>query len=183
MLCCYRCVTHQHLTTCAVLLQMCVTHQHLTTCAVLLQMWALSPSIFDLLTKRLEPTNLWMTERHPCVQYAILHTLYGHCCRHGNFVSSSSLLSTDTVPMAAMSQETSEHLSRILRLLVEVLEEGRTSFDVRCLALKWVQDIVQGLQSSAHVFVVQPCLAVVRAVIAQGGCVLSSYLSSLAFFL
>ena len=30
-LCCYRCVTHQHLTTCAVLLQMCVTHQHLTT--------------------------------------------------------------------------------------------------------------------------------------------------------
>lgn len=134
------------------------------------QMWALSPSIFDLLSERLDPTDPWMAECHPCVQYAILHTLYGHCCRHGNFVSSSNLLATDTVSLATMSQATREYLTRILRLLVALLEGPRTSFDVRCLVLKWVQELVNGLQSTSHVFVMPPCLSVVRAVIAQGGC-------------
>ena len=133
-------------------------------------MWALSPSIFDPLSERLDPTDPWMAECHPCVQYAILHTLYGHCCRHGNFVSSSNLLATDTVSLATMSQATREYLTRILRLLVALLEGPRTSFDVRCLVLKWVQELVNGLQSTSHVFVMPPCLSVVRAVIAQGGC-------------
>ncbi|XP_076458807.1 serine/threonine-protein kinase SMG1-like [Babylonia areolata] len=135
----------------------------------LIGMWALSPSIFDLLCDHLEPTDHWLAERHPCVQYAILHTLYGHCCRHGNFVSSSSLLSSsDTVSMANLSQANSEHLTRILRLLLLLFEETRTSFDVRCLALKWVHDIVHGLLTTSHVFVMAPFLSVVRAVIAQG---------------
>lgn len=131
-------------------------------------MWALSPSIFDLLSDRLVPTDPWIAECHPCVQYAILHTLYGHCCRHGNFVSSSCLLATDTVSLATMSQATSEYLTRILRLLVALLEGPKTSFDVRCLAIKWVQEVVNGLTSTSHVFVMVPCLAVIRALITQG---------------
>lgn len=135
----------------------------------LIGMWALSPSIFDLLCDHLEPTDPWLTERHPCVQYAILHMLYGHCCRHGNFVSSSSLLSSsETASMANLSQANSEHLTRILRLLLALLEEARVSFDVRCLALKWVQDIVHGLVATSQVFITAPFLSVVHAVIAQG---------------
>ncbi|KAL8580399.1 hypothetical protein ACOMHN_020876 [Nucella lapillus] len=135
----------------------------------LIGMWALTPSIFDLLCDRLQPTDAWLAQRHPCMQYAILHTLYGHCCRHGNFVSSSSLLaSSDSASMVNLSQANSEHLTRVLRLLVALLEEARTSFDTRCLALKWVQDIVHGLTATSQVFVTPPFLSVVRAVAAQG---------------
>lgn len=108
---------------------------------------------------------------HPSVQYAVVHTLYGHCSRHGHFVSSSSLLTPanpDTASLATMSQATKGHLSRIMSLLVTLLEEPRTSFDVKSLAMKWVSEIVNGLLTSPHVFLLQPCLAMVKAVIAQG---------------
>lgn len=135
-------------------------------------MWALSPSIFDLLTEQLEPADSWLAECHPFVQYAIMHTLYGHCCRHGHFISSSNLLtsaSSETVSsLATMSHATSGHLLRVLKLLVLLLEEPKTSFDVQCLAIKWVAEIVNGLLSSPHVFLERPCLAMVKAIIAKG---------------
>ena len=136
------------------------------------QMLALSPSVFDLLSDRLVPTDRWTAERHPAVHYGILFSLYGHCSRHGHFMSSSSLLSSLTaVTVATINRTTSKNFSSILRVLASVVGHSKASFDVQCLCLKWVYEIVSGLRSSPHVLVIDCFLDIIRAVIGVGGSV------------
>ena len=45
-------------------------------------MWALSPSLFDLLSKHLIPTHMVMAEQFPAVHYTLLNTLFAHAQRY-----------------------------------------------------------------------------------------------------
>ncbi|KAJ8319497.1 hypothetical protein KUTeg_004588 [Tegillarca granosa] len=122
----------------------------------LIAMWALSPSLFDLLTIHFESQEKAIAERFPVVQYAILSALYSHCSRHGNFASSSKLLTQHSVQegsvLANVNPTTSGNFARILQLLSLLLSEHSTSYDSRCLCLKWVSDIIGSLQTSPHIF-------------------------------
>lgn len=46
-----------------------------------LQMWALSPTVFTLLSQNLLVVHSDLAVYHPAVQYAVLYTLYSHCTR------------------------------------------------------------------------------------------------------
>ncbi|MGH0124211.1 UNVERIFIED_CONTAM: hypothetical protein FKN15_024640 [Acipenser sinensis] len=47
----------------------------------LIGMWALSPTVFALLSQNLTIVNEELAVHHPAVQYAVLYTLYSHCTR------------------------------------------------------------------------------------------------------
>ena len=47
----------------------------------LICMYALSPTLFELLTGKLSPCNWNLAEYFPNIQYAILNRLYSHCSR------------------------------------------------------------------------------------------------------
>ncbi|XP_016124674.1 serine/threonine-protein kinase SMG1-like [Sinocyclocheilus grahami] len=55
----------------------------------LIGMWALSPTVFALLSQNLVVVHSDLAVHHPAVQYAVLYTLYSHCTRHDHFISSS----------------------------------------------------------------------------------------------
>jgi hypothetical protein len=65
-------------------------------------------------------------------------------------------------------QATSGYLTRVLNILARVLDEAQTSFDARCLALKWVQEVVAGLNSTPLVFTSTKFLGLIGSVISQG---------------
>ncbi|OWF37806.1 serine/threonine-protein kinase SMG1-like [Mizuhopecten yessoensis] len=138
----------------------------------LIAMWALSPSIFDLIGRHFDPLELSVAERYPAIQYAILNALFSHCTRHGNFISSSSLLTQNSYKegsvLANVSPTTSNNFSRILRLLTGLLASNSTSYDSRCLCLKWIGDIISGLNSSTHIFSMDNFVVLIRVVIHLG---------------
>ncbi|KAG2455286.1 SMG1 kinase, partial [Polypterus senegalus] len=47
----------------------------------LIGMWALSPTVFALLSQNLMIVHSELAVHHPAVQYAVLYTLYSHCTR------------------------------------------------------------------------------------------------------
>lgn len=46
-----------------------------------LKMWALSPTVFALLSHSLMLVHSELAVYYPAVQYAVLYTLYSHCTR------------------------------------------------------------------------------------------------------
>lgn len=46
------------------------------------QMWALSPTVFALLSKNLMIVHDDLAVHFPAIQYAVLYTLYSHCTRY-----------------------------------------------------------------------------------------------------
>lgn len=46
------------------------------------QMWALSPTVFALLSKNLMIVHGDLAVHFPAIQYAVLYTLYSHCTRY-----------------------------------------------------------------------------------------------------
>ena len=46
------------------------------------QMWALSPTVFALLSKNLMIVHSDLAVHFPAIQYAVLYTLYSHCTRY-----------------------------------------------------------------------------------------------------
>ncbi|XP_005098211.1 serine/threonine-protein kinase SMG1 [Aplysia californica] len=138
----------------------------------LIGMWALSPSIFNLLSRHLRVTDCWMNTHHSQVVYTTLHAFFSHCNRHGNFISSSVLLSppgpVDSTRLATMSQATSQNFSEILRILVTLLDSSCTAFDCRCLLMKWSSDIVAALAAIPHVYTLPALHDLINSVILQG---------------
>lgn len=51
-------------------------------CVLLLQMWALSPTVFALLSQNLVLVHNELAVHYPAVQYSVLYTLYSHCTRY-----------------------------------------------------------------------------------------------------
>ncbi|CAN8005347.1 unnamed protein product [Ixodes hexagonus] len=105
-------------------------------------MWALKPAFFDLVLEHLAPLDSWLGKHQPGVQYALLHLLHSHCERHGQFVSSSVLVTGGDV----LGVPSSGHLSRILSLLAHVLASDEIADDSRLLGLHWAQELMQALQ-------------------------------------
>lgn len=138
----------------------------------LIAMWALSPSIFDLISQHFDPLEVSIAERYPAIQYAILNALFSHCTRHGNFISSSSLLTQNSYKegsiLANVSPTTSNNFSRVLRLLTGLLGSSSTSYDSCCLCLKWIGDIISSLSSSTHIFSMEDFVILIRVVIHLG---------------
>lgn len=44
-------------------------------------MWALSPTVFTLLSHNLMLVHSELAVYYPAIQYAVLYTLYSHCTR------------------------------------------------------------------------------------------------------
>ncbi|XP_014676672.1 PREDICTED: serine/threonine-protein kinase SMG1-like [Priapulus caudatus] len=110
-----------------------------TTSNSIIGMWALTPSLFELLCHHLDPGMEDLAASHPVVQYCVLRLLNSLSTRHGNFISTSCLLSSQVA-------QTSGHLSKILTLLTRLLRQETTSWDARKLAVQWCEDILQSLQ-------------------------------------
>lgn len=51
-------------------------------CVLPLQMWALSPTVFALLSQNLVLVHNELAVHYPAVQYSVLYTLYSHCTRY-----------------------------------------------------------------------------------------------------
>ncbi|CAL1541344.1 unnamed protein product [Lymnaea stagnalis] len=138
----------------------------------LIGMWALSPSIFTLLSSNLLLIDPWMNKYQAQVVYTILHAFYSHCNRHANFMSSSILLSPpgqlDITRLATMSQATNKNLSEILRIIVTLLDSEETAFDCRCLLMKWTSDIIAGLTSTPNVYTTPALSSFINSIIMQG---------------
>ncbi|XP_048758488.2 serine/threonine-protein kinase SMG1-like [Ostrea edulis] len=138
----------------------------------LIAMWALSPSIFDLVSKHFSPLDEVVSEVYPAIQYALLSTLFSHCSRHGNFVSSSSLIMQtsrlDGSPMANVNPTTASNFTQILRLLAGLLAQSRTSYDSRCLGIKWIADIIGSLQTNPQIFCSDEFTNVIRYITQLG---------------
>lgn len=45
-------------------------------------MWALSPTVFTLLSQNLKLVHSELAAIYPAVQYAVLYTLFSHCTRY-----------------------------------------------------------------------------------------------------
>lgn len=52
-------------------------------CGFSLQMWALSPTMFALLSDNLTVVHAYLAVHYPAIQYGVLYTLYSHCTRYG----------------------------------------------------------------------------------------------------
>ena len=70
--------------------------------------------------------------------------------------------------MATMSQATNQNFSEILRVVVSLLDAPSTSYDCRCLLMKWACDIVAALSAIPHVYTLAALQPLVQAVISQG---------------
>ncbi|CAG5117887.1 unnamed protein product [Candidula unifasciata] len=137
----------------------------------LIGMWALSPSIFTLLSQNLQVTDPWMNKHQSPVVYSVLHAFYSHCNRHANFMSSSVLLvapQIDASRLATMSQANNQNFSEILRIIVTLLDSDSTSFDSRCLLMKWTSDIIASLAATPHIYTSSALSSLVSTVILQG---------------
>lgn len=60
---------------------MCKKEESNNSIFSVLQMWALSPTVFALLSQNLVVVHSDLAVHHPAVQYAVLYTLYSHCTR------------------------------------------------------------------------------------------------------
>ncbi|CAH1794898.1 unnamed protein product [Owenia fusiformis] len=132
----------------------------------LIGMWALTPSIFELLSQNLLPFPSKVSEQYPAVQYAVLHTLQSHCVRHGHFISSSTLVGESN--STGMMSTTSDNLAVLLHLLTQLLSQPNIAYDSIVLGLQWMRDIVQALENSTHVYTNAQFLQAIHTVINMG---------------
>ncbi|GAB6021589.1 Serine/threonine-protein kinase smg1 [Chamberlinius hualienensis] len=107
----------------------------------LIAMLAFHPSIFDLLTIHLRPSDSNLALNYSNLQYAILFTLYSHCANHGYFITTSSCLSSIEVT-SADRHTTSNHFTSILDLISQLLTGNYNSWDVRYFVVKWSRNMV-----------------------------------------
>ncbi|XP_078521376.1 serine/threonine-protein kinase SMG1 [Lissotriton helveticus] len=111
----------------------------------LIGMWALSPTVFALLSKNLMVVHGDIAVHYPAVQYAVLYTLYSHCTRHDHFISSSLSSSSpslfDGAVISTVTTATKKHFSIILNLLGTLLNKDNLSQDVRKLLMTWALEV------------------------------------------
>ncbi|TKS92475.1 Serine/threonine-protein kinase SMG1 [Collichthys lucidus] len=79
----------------------------------MLQMWALSPTVFALLSHNLMLVHSELAVYYPAIQYAVLYTLYSHCTS----LSSSSPSLFDGAVISTVTTATKKHFSTLLSLL------------------------------------------------------------------
>ncbi|XP_041086215.1 serine/threonine-protein kinase SMG1-like [Polyodon spathula] len=111
----------------------------------LIGMWALSPTVFALLSQNLTIVNGELAVHHPAVQYAVLYTLYSHCTRHDHFISSSLSSSSpslfDGAVISTVTTATKKHFSTLLNLLGVLLSKEHLYPEARKLLLTWALEV------------------------------------------
>ncbi|XP_033630103.1 serine/threonine-protein kinase SMG1-like [Asterias rubens] len=119
-----------------------------STKSSIIVMWALSPSLFELLTKHLSATHWLIAECFPATHYSLLNTLCAHSESNAHFISSSfGLASTN---LGSGSSKTSSYFRTVLNLLGTVLPHPAVSNDSRRLCLQWFYSILQHLQQGDY---------------------------------
>ncbi|XP_075035849.1 serine/threonine-protein kinase SMG1 [Mixophyes fleayi] len=118
----------------------------------LIGMWALSPTVFALLSKNLMIVHEEIAVHYPAVQYSVLSTLYSHCTRHDHFVSSSLSSSSpslfDVAVISTVTTATKKHFSVILNLLGMLLKKDNLNQDARKLLMVWAMEVVVLMKKS-----------------------------------
>uniref|UniRef100_A0A7N8X3L8 non-specific serine/threonine protein kinase n=1 Tax=Mastacembelus armatus TaxID=205130 RepID=A0A7N8X3L8_9TELE len=111
----------------------------------LIGMWALSPTVFALLSHNLMLVHSELAVYYPAIQYAVLYTLYSHCTRHDHFISSSLSSSSpslfDGAVISTVTTATKKHFSTLLSLLGGLLAKEHLHPEARRLLLTWAQEI------------------------------------------
>ncbi|XP_020505278.1 serine/threonine-protein kinase SMG1 [Labrus bergylta] len=111
----------------------------------LIGMWALSPTVFALLSHNLMLVHSEIAVHFPAIQYAVLFTLYSHCTRHDHFISSSLSSSSpslfDGAVISTVTTATKKHFSTLLGLLGGLLVKEHLYYEARRLLLTWAQEI------------------------------------------
>uniref|UniRef100_A0A3Q1FW18 Uncharacterized protein n=1 Tax=Acanthochromis polyacanthus TaxID=80966 RepID=A0A3Q1FW18_9TELE len=111
----------------------------------LIGMWALSPTVFALLSHNLMLVHSELAIYYPAVQYAVLYSLYSHCTRHDHFISSSLSSSSpslfDGAVISTVTTATKKHFSTLLSLLGGLLSKEHLYPEARKLLLTWAQEI------------------------------------------
>ncbi|XP_062388673.1 serine/threonine-protein kinase SMG1 isoform X3 [Sardina pilchardus] len=107
----------------------------------LIGMWALSPTVFALLSQNLVLVHSELAVHHPTIQYSVLYTLYSHCTRHDHFISSSLSSSSpslfDGAVISTVTTATKKHFSTLLSLLGMLLSKEHLNPEARKLLLTW----------------------------------------------
>uniref|UniRef100_A0A8C2ZQ79 non-specific serine/threonine protein kinase n=1 Tax=Cyclopterus lumpus TaxID=8103 RepID=A0A8C2ZQ79_CYCLU len=110
----------------------------------LIGMWALSPTVFTLLSHNLMLVHSELAVYYPAIQYAVLYTLYSHCTRHDHFISSSLSSSPslfDGAVISTVTTATKKHFGTLLSLLGGLLVKEHLYPEARRLLLTWAQEI------------------------------------------
>ncbi|XP_063453541.1 serine/threonine-protein kinase SMG1-like isoform X5 [Pan paniscus] len=113
-------------------------------------MWALSPTVFALLSKNLMIVHSDLAVHFPAIQYAVLYTLYSHCTRHDHFssLSSSSPSLFDGAVISIVTTATKKHFSIILNLLRILLKKDNLNQDTRKLLMTWALEVAVLMKKS-----------------------------------
>ncbi|MXQ90043.1 hypothetical protein E5288_WYG014046 [Bos mutus] len=118
----------------------------------LIGMWALSPTVFALLSKNLMIVHGDLAVHFPAIQYAVLYTLYSHCTRHDHFISSSLSSSSpslfDGAVISTVTTATKKHFSIILNLLGILLKKDNLNQDTRKLLMTWALEVAVLMKKS-----------------------------------
>ncbi|XP_068192330.1 serine/threonine-protein kinase SMG1 isoform X2 [Antennarius striatus] len=117
----------------------------------LIGMWALSPTVFALLSHNLTLVHSQLAVYYPAIQYAVLYTLYSHCTRHDHFISSSLSSSPslfDGAVISTVTTATKKHFSTLLNLLGGLLAKEHLYLETRRLLLTWAQEIAVLMKKS-----------------------------------
>ncbi|XP_032443983.1 serine/threonine-protein kinase SMG1 isoform X1 [Xiphophorus hellerii] len=111
----------------------------------LIGMWALSPTVFTLLSQNLTVVHSELAVFYPAIQYAVLYSLYSHCTRHDHFISSSLSSSSpslfDGAVISTVTTATKKHFGTLLSLLGNLLSKEHLYPDARKLLLTWAQEV------------------------------------------
>ncbi|XP_008297822.1 serine/threonine-protein kinase SMG1 [Stegastes partitus] len=111
----------------------------------LIGMWALSPTVFALLSHNLMLVHSELAVYYPAIQYAVLYSLYSHCTRHDHFISSSLSSSSpslfDGAVISTVTTATKKHFSTLLSLLGGLLSKEHLYPEARKLLLTWAHEI------------------------------------------
>ncbi|XP_062915129.1 serine/threonine-protein kinase SMG1 isoform X2 [Mobula hypostoma] len=118
----------------------------------LIGMWALSPTMFALLSDNLTVVHANLAVHYPAIQYGVLYTLYSHCTRHDHFISSSLSSSSpslfDGAVISTVTMATKKHFAIILNLLGTLLSKDILNSDARKLLLTWALEITVLMKKS-----------------------------------
>ncbi|XP_053326618.1 serine/threonine-protein kinase SMG1 [Spea bombifrons] len=140
----------------------------------LIGMWALSPTVFALLSKNLMIVHDDIAIHYPAVQYAVLYTLYSHCTRHDHFISSSLSSSSpslfDGAVISTVTTATKKHFSVILNLVGILLKKDNLSQDARKLLMTWALEVATLMKKSdtyAPLFALSPFYTFCKGLLAN----------------
>ncbi|XP_069762351.1 serine/threonine-protein kinase SMG1 isoform X3 [Narcine bancroftii] len=118
----------------------------------LIGMWALSPTMFALLSDNLTVVHANLAVYYPAIQYGVLYTLYSHCTRHDHFISSSLSSSSpslfDGAVISTVTMATKKHFAIILNLLGMLLSKDVLNSDARKLLLTWALEVTVLMKKS-----------------------------------